>query len=429
VEDEPVAPPITYSPKVFLPLTHLCRDACGYCTFAESPRRARAPYLDLDEVRAIARQGAAAGCHEALFTLGEAPEERYSEARAWLEERGYHSTIDYLVAACAAVLSDSGLLPHANAGAVSREDLLRLRAVSPSQGMMIESLNPDLPAHRGAPDKAPERRLATLEWAGELAIPFTTGILVGFGESRADRVEALEAIAASHLRHGHVQEVIVQNFMPKPGTAMRNSPACSLDDLIDAIGLARAILPADIAVQAPPNLVDDPGVLIAAGITDFGGISPVTADFVNPERPWPQIEHLRTITHLHERELVPRLTVHPAYVRSMDRWIAPELHTAVRDRSGRSAPRGVPPVGERGHGGGGGSRGSAIHRLVRRLRHARTDDPAGSFRLRGHRRGAERGGGRPGDRRRADGHPVRGTWPRSRSRCAFGRSDPCRCGR
>lgn len=328
-----MAPPITYSPKVFLPLTHLCRDACGYCTFAESPRRARAPYLDLDEVRAIARQGAAAGCHEALFTLGEAPEERYSEARAWLEERGYHSTIDYLVAACAAVLSDSGLLPHANAGAVSREDLLRLRAVSPSQGMMIESLNPDLPAHRGAPDKAPERRLATLEWAGELAIPFTTGILVGFGESRADRVEALEAIAASHLRHGHVQEVIVQNFMPKPGTAMRNSPACSLDDLIDAIGLARAILPADIAVQAPPNLVDDPGVLIAAGITDFGGISPVTADFVNPERPWPQIEHLRTITHLHERELVPRLTVHPAYVRSMDRWIAPELHTAVRDRS------------------------------------------------------------------------------------------------
>jgi FO synthase len=333
VEDEPVAPPITYSPKVFLPLTHLCRDACGYCTFAESPRRARAPYLDLDEVRAIARQGAAAGCHEALFTLGEAPEERYPEARAWLEERGYHSTIDYLVAACAAVLSDSGLLPHANAGAVSREDLLRLRAVSPSQGMMIESLNPDLPAHRGAPDKAPERRLATLEWAGELAIPFTTGILVGFGESRADRVEALEAIAASHLRHGHVQEVIVQNFMPKPGTAMRNSPACSLDDLIDAIGLARAILPADIAVQAPPNLVDDPGVLIAAGITDFGGISPVTADFVNPERPWPQIEHLRTITHLHERELVPRLTVHPVYVRSMDRWIAPELHTAVRDRS------------------------------------------------------------------------------------------------
>jgi FO synthase len=333
VEDEAVAPPITYSPKVFIPLTHLCRDACGYCTFAESPRRARAPYLELDEVRAIARQGAQAGCHEALFTLGEAPEERYPEARDWLDERGYTSTVDYLVAACAAVLADSGLLPHANAGAVSREELLRLRSVSPSQGMMIESLNPDLPAHRGAPDKSPERRLATLEWAGELAIPFTTGILVGFGESRSDRVDALEAIAASHRRHGHVQEVIVQNFIPKPGTAMRNAPACSTADLVDAITLARTILPADIAVQAPPNLVDDPGVLIAAGVTDFGGISPVTADFVNPERPWPQIEHLRAITHQHDRELVPRLTVHPAFVRSMDRWIAADMHTAVRDRA------------------------------------------------------------------------------------------------
>lgn len=326
-------PPITYSPKVFIPLTHLCRDACGYCTFAQSPRRARAPFLELDEVRSIARRGAEAGCHEALFTLGEAPEERYTEARTWLDERGYTSTVDYLVAACAAVLADSGLLPHANAGALSREDLLRLRSVSPSQGMMIESLNPNLPAHRGAPDKTPERRLATLEWAGESAIPFTTGILVGFGESRADRVEALEAIASSHLRHGHVQEVIVQNFIPKPGTAMRNAPACSMDDLVDAITLARAILPTDVAVQAPPNLVDDPGLLIAAGVTDFGGVSPVTADFVNPERPWPQIESLRAIVHAHERELVPRLTVHPAYVRAMDTWIAPELHTAVRDRS------------------------------------------------------------------------------------------------
>ncbi|MBM3669211.1 MAG: 7,8-didemethyl-8-hydroxy-5-deazariboflavin synthase subunit CofH [Actinobacteria bacterium] len=333
VEDEAVAPPITYSPKVFIPLTHLCRDACGYCTFAQSPRRARAPYLELDEVRAIARQGAQAGCHEALFTLGEAPEERYPEARTWLDERGYTSTVDYLVAACAAVLADSGLLPHANAGALTREDLVRLRSVSPSQGMMIESLNRDLPAHRGAPDKTPERRLATLEWAGELSIPFTTGMLVGFGESRSDRVEALEAIAASHLRHGHVQEVIVQNFIPKPETAMRNAPACTVEDLVDAIVLARTILPADIAVQAPPNLVDDPGVLLDAGVSDFGGISPVTADFVNPERPWPQIENLRGITNRHGRELVPRLTVHPAFVRSMDRWIAPELHTGVRDRS------------------------------------------------------------------------------------------------
>lgn len=324
---------ITYSPKVFIPLTHLCRDACGYCTFAQSPREVRAPYLGLDEVVDIARRGAQAGCHEALFTLGEAPEERYPAARAWLDEHGYTSTIDYLVEACAAVLGDSGLLPHANAGALSREDLARLRRVSPSQGMMIETLNADVPAHRGAPDKAPTRRLATLEWAGELAIPFTTGILVGFGESRADRIIALEAIADSHMRHGHVQEVIVQNFIPKPDTAMRHAPACSVEDLVDAIGLARAILPEDVQIQAPPNLIDDPGLLIEAGITDFGGISPITVDYVNPERPWPQIERLAAIVRDHDRELVPRLTVHPQYVALLDSWIAPELHAAVRDRS------------------------------------------------------------------------------------------------
>ena len=324
---------ITYSPKVFIPLTHLCRDACGYCTFAQSPREVRSPYLTLDEVRAIARQGAQAGCHEALFTLGEAPEERYPVARAWLDEHGYSSTVDYLVEACAAVLEDSGLLPHANAGSLDREELARLRRVSPSQGMMIESLNPDLAAHRGAPDKTPQRRLATLEWAGELAIPFTTGILVGFGESRADRIVALEAIADSHARHGHVQEVIVQNFIPKPDTAMRAAAPCSLEDLVDAIALARTILPADVHIQAPPNLVDDPGVLIEAGATDFGGVSPVTADFVNPERPWPHIDRLRSIARDHGRELVPRLTVHPDFVRDLDTWVAPELHTAVRDRS------------------------------------------------------------------------------------------------
>lgn len=324
---------ITYSPKVFIPLTHLCRDACGYCTFAQSPRKVRAPFLDLDEVRAIARRGAEAGCHEALFTLGEAPEDRYPLARAWLDEHGFASTVDYLVAACEAVLADSGLLPHANAGALSREDLARLRRVSPSQGMMIETLNADIPAHRGAPDKTPERRLATLEWAGELSVPFTTGILVGFGESRDDRIAALEAIAASHARFGHVQEVIVQNFIPKPGTAMRNAAPCSLDDLIDAIALARSILAPDVAIQAPPNLVDDPSVLVAAGISDFGGISPITADFVNPERPWPQIDALRKVVQSGGGELVSRLTVHPRYVREMNRWIAPELHSAVRDRA------------------------------------------------------------------------------------------------
>ena len=243
----------------------------------------------MKEVEQIAIRGAEVGCHEALFTLGEYPEDRYDEARRWLDENGYTSTIDYLVAACSHVIETSGLLPHANAGALSHEDLAALRAVSPSQGMMIESINPTLAAHRGAPDKEPARRLATLDAAGQLHIPFTTGILVGFGEDRQDRIDALEAIAASHDRFGHVQEVIVQNFVPKQDTAMRNAPPCSMEDLIDAIELARTILPAGVSVQAPPNLVDDATRLLDAGINDFGGVSPITADHVNPEKPWPSL--------------------------------------------------------------------------------------------------------------------------------------------
>ena len=224
VRDASTGTRVTYSPKVFVPLTRLCRDRCGYCTFATAPHHIASPFLSPDEVLAVASAGAEAGCHEALFTLGEAPEDRYVEAADWLAAHGYASTVDYLVAVAGRVLEETGLLPHANAGAVSREDLARLRTVAPSQGMMIESLRGDLAAHRGAPDKTPERRLATLEWAGELGIPFTTGILVGIGESEADRLAALEAIAASHRRHGHVQEVIVQNFLPKPGTTMRDHP-------------------------------------------------------------------------------------------------------------------------------------------------------------------------------------------------------------
>lgn len=324
---------ITYSPKVFIPLTQLCRDRCGYCTFAQAPHHLPAPFLSLDEVEAIATHGAQAGCHEALFTLGEFPEDRYPQARAWLDDHGYQSTVDYLVAACQRVLETTGLLPHANAGALTRDDLARLRAVAPSQGMMLESLNPDLPAHRGAPDKDPARRLATLEFAGELSIPFTTGILVGFGESRADRIDALEAIAASHDRHGHVQEVIVQNFVPKPGTTMRDWPACSMDDLVDAIGLARAILPASVHLQAPPNLVDDVTVIARAGIDDFGGVSPVTVDHVNPEKPWPSLESLRAAAQSCDLELAPRLTVYPEYALDPTTWIDEGLHFAVLDRS------------------------------------------------------------------------------------------------
>ncbi len=324
---------ITYSPKVFIPLTQLCRDRCGYCTFAQAPHHLPAPYLPLDEVERIATQGALAGCHEALFTLGEFPEDRYPQARAWLDENGYETTIDYLVAACRRVLETTGLLPHANAGALGREDLARLRTVAPSQGMMIESLNPDLPAHRGAPDKDPARRLATLDFAGELAIPFTTGILVGFGEARRDRVVALEAIAASHAMYGHVQEVIVQNFVPKAGTGMRDNPACSIDDLVDAIALAREILPSTVHVQAPPNLVDDINAILEAGIDDFGGISPVTVDHVNPEKPWPALESLRSVAEASGRELAPRLTVYPEFVLRAHDWIDEGLHFAVLDRS------------------------------------------------------------------------------------------------
>ena len=337
---------VTYSPKVFIPLTMLCRDKCGYCTFAQSPAHLPSPYLSTDEVLAIARSGAEVGCHEALFTLGEYPEERYPVAREWLDAHGYSSTVDYIVHVAQLVLDESGLLPHVNAGALDRDALARLRTVSPSQGMMIESLNPDLPAHRGAPDKEPARRLATLEYAGELAIPFTTGILVGFGESRTDRIEALEAIAAAHQRHGHVQEVIIQNFVPKPGTLMRSAPPCSIDDLVDAIGLARQILPAGVHVQAPPNLVDDPGVLLDAGIDDFGGISPVTRDHVNPERPWPHLDVLRQAVESRGMSLVPRLTVYPEYANAQ--WVDPNVRFAVLDRSdaeslGRDDPGAVFP--------------------------------------------------------------------------------------
>src|SRR5215204_2540837 len=293
---------ITFSPKVFIPLTMLCRDRCGYCTFAKPPARLDAPYLSLEDVLDIARRGAAVGCHEALFTLGEAPEERYPAARGWLEDHGYRSTVDYLVDACRAVRDETGLLPHANAGALSQAELERLRAVSPSQGMMIETLaerlgEPGGP-HGGAPDKTPARRLATLEAAGRARVPFTTGILVGIGETRQERLDALLAIQASHARHGHVQEVIVQNFLPKTGTSMWRAPACPPDEFLWTIAAARLVLEPSIHLQAPPNLsdADDLAALVAAGIDDWGGVSPVTPDHVNPERPWPGLDVLRNAT-------------------------------------------------------------------------------------------------------------------------------------
>ncbi|HXZ62951.1 MAG TPA: 5-amino-6-(D-ribitylamino)uracil--L-tyrosine 4-hydroxyphenyl transferase CofH, partial [Acidimicrobiales bacterium] len=324
---------VTYSPKVFVPLTMLCRDRCGYCTFAKAPARLASPYLTPEEVLAIARAGQAAGCHEALFTLGERPEGRYPVARDWLAARGYASTVDYLVAMCRLVLEETGLLPHANAGALLPDELAALRPVAAGQGMMLESLAEGLAAHRGAPDKEPTRRLATLEAAGELAIPFTTGILVGIGDRRADRLAALRAIAASHARHGHVQEVIVQNFLPKPGTAMAKADACPPEELRWAIAVARLVLPPEIHVQAPPNLSDDLDLLLGAGIDDWGGVSPVTADHVNPERAWPALDVLRAATESAGHTLAPRLTVYPTYALDPERWLDPALRFAVLDAS------------------------------------------------------------------------------------------------
>ncbi len=320
---------VTYSPKVFIPLTQLCRDRCGYCTFAQPPARLAAPYLTSDEVLAIARSGAAAGCHEALFTLGEAPEERYPAARSWLQENGYATTVEYLAAMCAVVRDETGLLPHANAGALSSAELAALRPVTASQGMMLESLAPDLACHRGSPDKTPERRLATLQAAGELAVPFTTGILVGIGDTRRQRIEALMAIAESWRRYGHIQEVIVQNFRPKSGTAMHDASPCPPEELVWTVAVARLVLPAEIHLQAPPNLSDDLAPLVAAGIDDWGGVSPVTADHVNPERAWPDIPVLHRATEAAGAVLAPRLAIYPEVVMSPERWLDPAMRFAV----------------------------------------------------------------------------------------------------
>jgi FO synthase len=329
---------VTYSPKVFIPLTMLCRDHCGYCTFAKPPARlGTSAYLAPEQVLEIARAGAAAGCSEALFTLGERPEERYPVARDALAGLGHGSTVEYLAASCRLVLEETGLLPHANAGALLPDELAALRRVSASQGMMLESLSERLHEpggpHARCQTKLPARRLATLEAAGELAIPFTTGILVGIGETRAERLEALAAIGAAHRRHGHVQEVIVQNFRPKPGTAMAAAVPPAQDDYLWTIAAARVLLDPGIHLQAPPNLTQDFGVLLEAGIDDWGGVSPVTADHVNPEAPWPALERLRAVTEAAGMTLAPRLTNYPEYAADPGRWLDPDLRFPVLDRS------------------------------------------------------------------------------------------------
>ncbi|MGH3042830.1 MAG: 7,8-didemethyl-8-hydroxy-5-deazariboflavin synthase CofG, partial [Gaiellaceae bacterium] len=316
---------VTYSPKVFIPLTKLCRDVCHYCTFAQPPRRGERAYLSADEVLAVARAGAEARCHEALFTLGDKPELRYRAAREELAELGCQTTIAYLARMADLVLSETGLLPHVNPGVMTRDDLLLLRPVSASMGLMLESTSLRLAEkgmpHHGSPDKLPEARLETIRLAGELEIPFTSGILIGIGETREERLDALEAIAALHDRYEHIQEVIVQNVRAKSGTKMVDHPEPSLDELIWTARAAREILPADVHLQVPPNLsYDDFPRLLESGIDDWGGVSPVTIDHVNPEAPWPEIERLRTATEAHGFELAPRLPIYPEFVADLERW-------------------------------------------------------------------------------------------------------------
>jgi len=327
---------ITYSPKVFIPLTKLCQDRCGYCTFAEPPARLEAPYMEEEEILSVAKAGKAAGCHEALFTLGERPELRYPYAKEWLSSKGYSSTVEYLVAMSKLVLEETGLLPHSNAGALHYDEMLALRDVSASQGMMLESIEPDLACHRNSPDKTPERRISTLNNAGKLEIPFTTGILVGMGESKHSRVESLLAIAQIQEKYGHIQEVIIQNFLPKSGTAMHKHPPCPEDDFLETIALARIILPKEIHIQAPPNLSDDFKKLLTVGIDDWGGVSPVTKDYVNPERPWPELEKLKQITESEGFELAPRLTIYPEFASNLKKWVSPQVAFPVMELSDSS---------------------------------------------------------------------------------------------
>ena len=326
---------VTYSRKVFIPLTKLCRDVCHYCTFAQRPSELPSPYLDLDEVLSIARAGEAAGCREALFTLGDRPEARFAVARNWLAERGYASTLDYVAAAAALVLRETSLLPHLNPGLMGAADYAALRPVSASMGLMLESTAERLSAkggaHYGSPDKRPRARLASIARAGEATVPFTTGLLIGIGETRAERVEALLAIRDLHARYGHVQEVIIQNFRAKPDTLMRGYGDLSLAEHLWTIAAARLILGRQMTIQAPPNLrAGELAALVRAGVNDWGGVSPVTPDHVNPEAPWPHLVKLETETEAAGRHLRQRLAIGPAFARAVEDWADKALHTRIR---------------------------------------------------------------------------------------------------
>ena len=310
---------VSFSPKVFIPLTHMCRDFCGYCIFRKSPEQAGDTlYMTPEQVLDVAKAGQRLGCTEALFTLGERPEQRYPEAREWLAKRGFRTTLEYLAYVNRLVVEETSLLPHANPGTMSRREMAALQPYNPSMGLMLESTSPALHApggpHEFAPSKRPRVRLRTIELAGELRLPFTTGILIGIGESREDRIESLLAIRDLHRRFGHIQEVIVQNFRAKPNTAMQDELDADTVELLWSVAAARLILGPEANVQVPPNLsADNYRIYLEAGINDWGGVSPLTIDFVNPEAPWPALNQLKEQTEAAGFQLKPRLPVYPEY--------------------------------------------------------------------------------------------------------------------
>ncbi len=346
---------VTYSRKVFIPLTELCRDVCHYCTFAKAPRRLAEPFLTLDQCIEIAQAGKAAGCKEALFTLGDQPERRYSAARRWLDENGYASTLDYLAAAARTVFEETGLLPHLNPGVMDAAAFARLRPVSASMGMMVESTSERLcrkgGPHWGSPDKTPRVRLATLRAAGQSRTPFTTGLLIGIGETRQERLDGLLEIGALHAEFGHVQEVIIQNFRAKADTRMAGAPDAELEEHLWTIAAARLLLGPDVTIQAPPNLQPDAlAALVRAGVNDWGGVSPVTPDHVNPEAPWPHLAGLEASTAQAGRRLLERLAIGPAFALDARRWSDPAIRPAIlraSETSGRARTCAwVPGTGE-----------------------------------------------------------------------------------
>ena len=323
---------VTFSPKVFVPLTNLCRDFCGYCTFRKAPDEPGAKTMTIEEVLSVVNQGKQFGCTEVLFSLGDKPEAIYPEMKRFLAERGHQRTLDYLLEACRTVVEETGLLPHSNPGVMGRGDLQRLKEFNPSMGLMLESVSERLllpgAAHDNAPDKKPAARLRTLELAGALKLPFTTGILIGIGETWEERIDSLLAIRALHERYGHIQEVIVQNFRAKPAIPMRAHPDATRDDMSKTIALARLILGGEMNLQAPPNLTPDGYELyLEAGINDWGGVSPLTPDFINPEAPWPALKLLREKSALAGFDLRARLPIYPEYIR--EEFVAPSILRAI----------------------------------------------------------------------------------------------------